>query len=129
MSHSVTQQCDVKNSLLTAKTEEITHVTQTVYREEITVSLLINENAIIKIMLTDGRWRDVEKGTFTLDAYEYSEDGTTDSFVTLRGGDCAQAGVPATGFRFTTRIDDTKVIVTGPLTSIVAVATNCGGVK
>lgn len=74
------------------------------------MSLAIETSKVTAVLLADG-WHEVDRDSFDLDSYEF----TDGSRLLLGGGMCA--GVPATGFSFNDRIG---VTISGPLTSILA---------
>jgi len=82
------------------------------------MSLAIDTEKVAEVMLPDG-WHTVAKGSFTLDAYEYEEDGKT----LFRGGHDGLP-LPATGFVFT---DDNGQAICGPISSIRAVKLSKAG--
>ncbi len=75
------------------------------------MSLAIDTDTVSAVLLADG-WHQVTARSFDLDAYEFVWEGET----LLGGGNCA--GVPSTGFSFTTTDGST---VAGPLTALLAV--------
>jgi hypothetical protein len=79
------------------------------------VSLTIDVSEVAAVLLADG-WRQVHKGSFVLDSYEFV-DGDD---VLVGGGQVP--GVPSVGFQF---LDGeawpTEVTIAGPLTSILAI--------
>lgn len=79
------------------------------------MSLGIDPDRVLAVLLVDG-WHETEPRSFDIDAYEYVEDGR---YVVHGGG---AAGVCAAGFAF--RPLGTDAVVSGPLTSILAV--RCG---
>ena len=83
------------------------------------MSLAINPDKVVAVLLADGHWHSVERGTFDLDAYEYvlEHEGLPSFEDILHGG--GNAGVCATGFTYK---DKTNWFwVSGPLTAIQAV--------
>ncbi|MBO4270407.1 hypothetical protein [Microbispora triticiradicis] len=82
------------------------------------MSLAIDVDRVAFVQLADG-WHEVINGTFDLDSYEYvRRHGNHEQ--TLHGG--GNSGVCATGYVFSTRLGDRLVVMSGPLTAIVAVA-------
>jgi hypothetical protein len=75
------------------------------------MSLAINTHKIRRVLLADG-WHNVLEQSFTIDAYEFAEDGQT----VHSGG---QSSVCASGFAFKTETG----VWSGPLTSVLAVET------
>jgi hypothetical protein len=85
------------------------------------MSLEIDPEDVLDVLLADG-WHEVLERSFTLDAYEFVESG---GFVLHSGGN---SGVCSTGFMFKTSSpefpgSDAAVIISGPLTAILAVKT------
>ena len=74
------------------------------------MSLAIDVDTVTDVLLADC-WHPVTDRSFDLDAYEF----LYESRLLVGGGD--EAGVPSTGFTFTT---DTGDRLTGPLTAILA---------
>jgi hypothetical protein len=72
------------------------------------VSLAIHPETVLAVLLTDGRWHEVEVGSFDIDAYEF--------VFTGEDTPCAGGGE---GFDFTPAHGGPRVC--GPLTSILAV--------
>ncbi len=85
------------------------------------MSLSIEIDDVVAVLLADG-WHQVER--FGLDSYEFN-DG--DSDVVLRGGACA--GVPATGAQWIETVDATSIVVSCPLTSVLAVRRTTASVE
>jgi hypothetical protein len=80
------------------------------------VSLRIDEDSVVAVLLADG-WHQVKQGTsFALDAYEYESGGRQ----TLVGG--SVTGVPGTGASW---IEPGGTIISCPLTSVLAVRIRC----
>lgn len=77
------------------------------------MSLYINVDLVTEVLLADG-WHAVADDSFTLDSYEFHWNDQ----LLLRGGQVD--GVPSTGFFFIEHMGD---VVTGPLTSVLAVRT------
>ncbi len=71
------------------------------------MSLNIEPDRVEEVLLADG-WHAVARRTFALDAYEF-----VDGDEVLHGA--------GTGFSFVEDIDPGQVIVSGPLTSVLAV--------
>lgn len=82
------------------------------------VSLSIDPDKVVAVLLADG-WHDVGDGmALDLDAYEFVERDEDGERTVLHGG--GQSGICATGFRF---VDAGGKTIAGPLTSILAVET------
>jgi len=82
------------------------------------MSLAIEVDDVVKVNIS-GKWYDLShyndgRSSFALDSYEFLNDS-----LLLHGG--GQGGICATGFTFID--DDTKLTISGPLTSITAVMT------
>jgi len=75
------------------------------------MSLAINVNKVVKVLLADGKWHQVRqvrgKSTFVIDAYEYIEEHKS-----------AVEGIPSTGAIWSSGLR-TRIVC--PLTSILAV--------
>ena len=83
------------------------------------MSLAIEVDDVVKVNIS-GKWYDLShyndgRSSFALDSYEFLNDS-----LLLHGG--GQGGICATGFTFID--DDTKLTISGPLTSITAVMYN-----
>lgn len=80
------------------------------------MSLAINPNRVTMILLQDGEWHRVERGSLIFDACEFVH------------GDDGPAASLGPGFRFTVFDEDEAipwtVRVTGPISSIQAVQTS-----
>lgn len=85
------------------------------------MSLVIDTRRVIRVLLADG-WHDIKQGSFDLDAYEFMDgyDDYNQPVVIFKGDQ--SASIPSTGFTF---IED-GVRIDGPLTSVLAVATQTG---
>jgi hypothetical protein len=85
-------------------------------RRESAVSLLIDVDEVVEVLLEDG-WHPVVDSSFTLDAYEFiwQEEGSQGSPHVLHGG--GQSGITAAGFAFK---EITGSYLLGPLTSVLA---------
>ena len=82
------------------------------------MSLAIEVDDVVKVNIS-GKWYDLShyndgRSSFALDSYEFLNDS-----LLLHGG--GEGGICATGFTFID--DDTKLTISGPLTSITAVIT------
>ena len=92
-------------------------------REEGNVSLAIDVDKVFQVLLVDG-WYRVANASFILDSYEYiwwplpkeERVGKYANSELVHGG--GASGICSTGFQFKT---DTENIISGPLTSILAV--------
>jgi hypothetical protein len=75
------------------------------------MSLEIDVAKVRSVLLPNAGWLDIKLGSFKLDAYEFHAERTV---VHSRG----EGGFCSTGFQFQ---DQSGNVVTGPLTSILAI--------
>lgn len=93
------------------------------------MSLAIDTNKVEQVLLADGWhpvwWPDVS--SFSIDSYEFTQtyetfDGKVKELDILMGGQCE--GIVSTGFSFIENDETHGKVITGPLTSVLALRMN-----